>query len=594
MRIWDTVKGQVQTEYADIASNHDDDSNLLSAAKSRKGHLAVDYTCIKWLSLDKKKKRKLGSSLLVLGTGGGDVLALDISAGQLKWRAADSHPGGVSAISFSSDSTRVYSAGADGMVCEIDPHTGNLLGKFKASTKAISFMSVSPDGKTLATAAGQLKTFSCSNHKKMQKFCGHPGGVRYMVFSEDGKYILSSAVGERYVAIWSISGGKKQSASCVLAMEHPAIFIDSKCIDNDAGLYVLAISETGDCYIWSGKDIEELRYAKPTKVSSSSEDVASKTSVFAAKLQAVGKQASVHAFVAHGLLIKPLFQKITIHSGTDIMLSSSRDGVLLPMSQSLGKSKKGSETKNRVTALDRANAEDALHPVPKIFDLHDKKNRLQNFNADPDEMMADVDGRKKHAKSVNKKDDVVEMEDVSETFMEDKLRSLGILGYEDDITFKSELNYTKSMGIDLETTLPPKKIRAAVLAMEPSDAFKLLGSLVAIWQSRSCHGESVLPWVHSILIHHGHCAMSQEPAANILNSLFKICKSRGVAIQQLLQLSGRLNLVTAQIDKAVKIGKPVAVDDDTDVSDDDEEEDVDDLFYKEDEDESQISSDDEE
>lgn len=30
------------------------------------------------------------------------------------------------------------------------------------------------DGKMLATAAGQLKTFNCSDHKKTQKFSGHP------------------------------------------------------------------------------------------------------------------------------------------------------------------------------------------------------------------------------------------------------------------------------------------------------------------------------------------------------------------------------------------------------------------------------------
>lgn len=29
----------------------------------------------------------------MLGTGGGDVLALDVSAGQLKWRLSDCHPG---------------------------------------------------------------------------------------------------------------------------------------------------------------------------------------------------------------------------------------------------------------------------------------------------------------------------------------------------------------------------------------------------------------------------------------------------------------------------------------------------------------------
>ena len=42
---------------------------------------------------DVQRKRKLGSSLLVLGTGSGDILALDVSAGQLKWKVNDCHPG---------------------------------------------------------------------------------------------------------------------------------------------------------------------------------------------------------------------------------------------------------------------------------------------------------------------------------------------------------------------------------------------------------------------------------------------------------------------------------------------------------------------
>lgn len=40
-----------------------------------------------------QKKRKIGNSLLILGTGSGDVLAVDVSAGQLKWRVSDCHPG---------------------------------------------------------------------------------------------------------------------------------------------------------------------------------------------------------------------------------------------------------------------------------------------------------------------------------------------------------------------------------------------------------------------------------------------------------------------------------------------------------------------
>lgn len=51
------------------------------------------YNVLTLLNYHVQKKRKLASSLLLLGTGGGDVLALDVSAGQLKWKVNNCHPG---------------------------------------------------------------------------------------------------------------------------------------------------------------------------------------------------------------------------------------------------------------------------------------------------------------------------------------------------------------------------------------------------------------------------------------------------------------------------------------------------------------------
>ncbi|GLT45733.1 hypothetical protein SLA2020_195420 [Shorea laevis] len=590
IKIWDTLKGQIQTEFADMVSS--EATGIYT--KPERGHLSVDYKCMNWLSLDKKKKRKLGTSLLVLGTGSGDVLALDVSAGQLKWRVVDCHSGGVSAIAFSANGLCIYSAGADGMVCEIDSLTGNVLGKFKASTKAISCMAVSPDGKMLATAAAQLKTFDCSNHKKKQKFSGHPGAVRCMTFTEDGKFILSSAVGERYIALWRTDGSKKQSASCVLAMEHPAVFVDSRRVEN-GDLYVFAISEAGVCYFWYCQEIEELRNAKPTKVSLALEGHFSKgprggsPTIFAAKLQGIAKPASIHTFIAYGLLVKPAFQKIIMHYGKDIMLNSSQDGVLLPTSQSLMKSKKGVDVQNRVTALDRANAEDALIPIPLISDLQDKKDRYQNVSIDTDEVMDDFVRNLDQSKSVDGEEDMLEVDDGSKTLcMEERLRSLGIL---DDLT--STLDSTMFHGIQLEANVPQKKMKAAVLSMAPTDAQKLLENLITLWQSRSGSGKFALPWIYCILVNHSHHVMSQEPLTPMLNSLLKITKSRRVAIQSLLQLSGRLQLATAQIDKATQNknhpSEPHQMDESEEDNDDDS---ADEHLYGEEDDESQISSDD--
>ncbi|CAL1413155.1 unnamed protein product [Linum trigynum] len=572
VKIWDTLKGQVHTEFADIAST---DVSLL--AKAERGHLSVDYTCMKWLSLDRKKKRKIGSSLLVLGTGSGDVLALDVAAGQPKWIVSDCHPGGATSISFSTSESSIYTAGADGMICKIDPQTGNVLGKFKASCKAISSMCVSPDGKILATAASQLKTFNCSDHRKIQKFSGHPGAVRCMIFTDDGKYILSAS-GERYVALWRTGSGKKQSA-CVFAMEHPAVYLHAKCFekgeaDDNEGLYVLAISETGVCYTWCGQSVEELQTAKPTKVSLSYDDKKHRgalPAIFAAQLQVIPKPTSANVYLAYGLLVKPSFQKVLVEAGNDVELSSFQDGVLFPTRQSI-RSKKGMD---RVTALDRANVEDALLPVAKVSDIH-----------------VALDSRSQ-VESLEFKDDMVDVETPT-TSMETRLRQLRILPSDGDIV-KPVMDSLTSMGIQLEDNFPQKKIRASVFSMEPSNAYKLLETLVSIWKLRLHSGKSVLAWMSWILVVHGQYIVAQEKSeeTQLLSSLLKITKSREAAVQPLLQLSGRFQLVTAQFDTdSLKSNHAELPDDQVEDEDDDDDEDVDERIYGQEDDESDLSSDD--
>ncbi|CAK9328960.1 unnamed protein product [Citrullus colocynthis] len=599
IKIWDTLKGQIQTEFADIFTS--DSTSILT--KPEKGHLSIDYKCMKWLSLEKKRKRKRQCSLLLLGTGSGDVLALDVAAGELKWKISDCHPGGVASISFPTHGSCIYTAGADGMLCEIDSLTGNLLRKFKASTKAISCISVSPGGKIIATAASQMKIFNCSNYKKIQKFSGHPGAVRCMVFTEDGRYILSSAVGERYIVVWSLDEGKKQSASCVLAMEHPAIFVDSRR-SNDGGdetaLYILAITEIGVCYLWYGQNLEELQSAKPTKILISDNDISSKSNkraipaIYAAKLQGVPKSGSGQVFLAHGLLVKPSFQNVVVQSGIDINLNSSNEGILLP-SQSIGKSKKGIDVQGGVVALDRANAEDALRPIPKVFDSQEKSTLYQDLQVDRDDVMTQL------VNSGSQVEDDVGVEDTTSVCMEDQLRSLGILHSTDDHTSESIIKLSRSKGIDLKANMSQKKLREAVLSLAPGDACKLLGNLVSIWQSRLHSGKNVLPWIYSLLLNHSQHILSHEQSSQILDSLFKITKSRGTAVQPLLQLSGRLQLVLAQIERAsanktdqtIRPGLEVDESESSDNEDEDEDDEVDDVLYGEEENESELSSDDE-
>lgn len=547
IKIWDTVKGQIQTEFADIESSE----TTGMFAKRQEGHLSMDYTCMKWIPFEKKKKRKLGTSLLVLGTGSGDVVALDVSAGQLKWRVCDCHSRGVTAISFPTSGRLVYTAGGDGMVSELDAMSGNLLRKFKASSKPISSMSISLDGTILATASSQLKIINCLDNKKLQKLSGHPSPVRCMSFSEDGKYLLSSAVGEKYVAVWKMGGRKKEPACCSLAMDHPAVFLDSLIPANkqdELSLSVLAISETGVSYFWYGKSIDELRSCKPTKVYSHG----AAHGVLAAKLERVIGRA----FLAHGSLVKPTFEKVVVHSGVELKLKSSLDGLLLPITQSR---KHGSvpQLQNQVTALDRANAEDALLPLPQILDLSGSKSgpKLVVSNDDMDQDEADR----------------------ANLCMEEQLVSMGIVSVNDSNS-KPTFGTEKIKDVNLESSVSQKEMRKTVLSMEPKAACKTLEMLIAAWHSRSYKAIYILPWIRCIMVNHHQYLTSQKRYAHLLDSLNKVTKSKGEALNSLLQLCGRLQLVTAQIDNAANHkNQVVPLDEEREESGEDE--DVDEVLY---------------
>ncbi|EPS69803.1 hypothetical protein M569_04959, partial [Genlisea aurea] len=580
IKIWDTAKGQLQTELSDITSA--DATNKLGQAES--GRLSMDYKCMKWLSLDKKKKRKLLSSLLVLGTGGGDVLAFDVNSGQLKWRVNDCHLGGVTAVSFNAIASHVYTAGADGVVCIIDSFSGTTLNKFNATSKAISALAVSPDGKTIAAAASQLRIFNSSKQTKLQKFSGHTGPVRCMVFSDDCKYVFSSASSERSVAVWKIDGSKNRQVSALLAMEHPAVFLDSKCSedgDSDA-VSVLAISEIGVGYFWHGDSIDALQNCKPSKIYVPLDDENLKKHrgvppcLFWAKLQNRFEPETAPMLLVHGLLIKPTFEKVVVRLGADVTLNYHDDGILLPFSQSV-RSKKTSDISKKgkslplcgftVTALDRSNMGGALLPVPKLSNLNDARSEdtAMEIHADKCEL-------------------------ASATFsVEERLRSLGILKTNDESVF-STLNSKSFKGVNLDVNAPRIKMKETISSMEPSDVLNLFRALVKAWEKRSHKAENVLPWIYSILVYHRYYIKLEDP--KLILSLNKFAKSRCSSINSLLQLSGRLQLLLAQIDKGSKHESlPSLREDEGDEFEEDEDEEEEEDVYGVDDD-SQTSSDD--
>ncbi|GLJ14877.1 hypothetical protein SUGI_0242040 [Cryptomeria japonica] len=574
IKIWDTVNGQMQSEFSDIAASNLGTSN---------GHLSVDYSCMKWSPNMGKKKKKGKKSLLVLGTGVGDVLALDPMLGEVKWRCSDCHPGGTMAISFASNGRVVYTTGVDGMVCELDSETGNLLEKFRASKKAISCLAVSSDGRSLATAGAELKHFSLPDKKKLQKFTGHPNSVRVMMFATSGKHIISSAAGERHVAVWKCDGSKEsRAAACVLSMEQPAVALDCKAFGDDGeGLSVLAVSESGVAYIWHSESVEELTSAKPSKVTVSlgKEDSSiskslrkSKPCVFAAKLQGIGSDSSLAVLVAYGNLVKPSFERLEVmKKGKDIILSASESGMLLAAPHDKSPATIEGQ-QNGVTALGPANAEDAIFPIPRVEIADDekhktkygKKRRASDIEAIPNEVGDDL---MKIDRPADGNTEVVE--DDNEPTMEEKLMQLGIIEKEkeDDPSQPSHALTPIPPNADSVVVLLRQALRSndmillaqcldvrdpmvrrnSVYSLSSADALKLFKSMVHRLKSGPRRAPYLLPWIKLVLLRHASSIMSDESSISFLNTLYQMIESRVSVFWPLLQLSGRLDLINEQI-----------------------------------------------
>eukprot|EP00249_Psilotum_nudum_P020003 c27515_g1_i1 orf=278-2332(+) len=581
VKIWDTLNGTMKFEFVDTVVPTSGDGMI---AEETKGHLAVDYTCMTWNPIVKKGKKKSREngiySLLVFGTGAGDVLALDTILGKLKWRIKDCHPGGVRSLDFAKSGGTIYSAGSDGMVCEHNAIAGETIRKFRASKRAVSCIAVSSDGGSLVAGSSELKLFDLLSKKRLLKFMGHPDAVKAVIFTEDGKYILSSAVGERFVAVWHNDLSKSGSAAmCVLSMEHPAVSLDCS-VGETAALRVLAISKAGDAYIWHASSFEDLAKMKPIKItvaalSTGKTGKRSRPGILAARL--IGKigDGPGSVLVAYGTTVKPVFERLSITTPNDIVLHLDKNGILMP-STLPNRQNDSKVCQAEALVLGPDNAVDATHPKPHVEcgealvsnKVSLKKRRRASVDLDEQLQPVGVDCPKTTAAEWTELDGSTRMPvDDNEETMEEKLRALGLIegdGNEERAVIKDEiippsadslqLLLTQALLADdnllLEQCLSvsdEKVIENTVRRLRSIEAGKFLQVSVFKMEARPKRSLMLIPWIRAVLLYHATYIMSNPSMQSILRSLYQVIDARLSVFRPLLSLSGRLDLIVAQI-----------------------------------------------
>ncbi|XP_078159369.1 uncharacterized protein LOC144555042 isoform X1 [Carex rostrata] len=307
--------------------------------------------------------------------------------------------------------------------------------------------------------------------------------------------------------------------------------------------------------------------------------------IFGARIQGLMEEACGQVVAAYGSVVKPCFERVSVCYGVDVKLEPARVGVLLPVRGRAG-SQKSQDVKTQVTALDRANAEDAILPLPKLY-AHDKKRKHDGLTDSTVDLKPILGLEPSTTVSLPVKKGNINLKHRNLYIcIEDRMRELGLLG--------AKIDLSSAIGIQIEKNWSMRMIRQHVNAMSSDEVGPLFDNLVSAWRIRSAKSSNkILEWMYCLLVYHGHHILSRKSSLKLFDDLQETIVIKSGLLQELLKLSGRLQLIRKQIDMAGEQTTRTQIDEvmgdaSEEHEDDQEDEEIDEMVYGEEEDASDM------
>ena len=480
------------------------------------------------------------SLLLVIGLSTGAVVVWDSKTGKevedesgvLSHSSSDvgarGRPVGLCCCVLRSKVYRVLTCGPRNLVTNWEIFAGK-----KRSTRCVSkheFDSIeltaigcSLDGKFVAVAGEVLNLFSATSvvgkalsFDKLSQCAGHASPIRMIEFSHDGSTFATAADSDRYIALWGVEKSSTTvTARKVFSMES---FPSSLKLIMDKGtrrIILAALSMQGVCHMWilsgEGED-EHASFSMNAK----------EGGIFAFSVD--GDRGTCYS--AAGSIAKPMFLRSTRYS--------SRNGGGLDENLGFGHVTTLTGAQQRAP-LPQSNV-DVLGPG----DIFPEQSRVKlpiNRNETLGDQIEVLDLPR--AAMMDVKLGTEFMDAPSAAFSSDSLSLLlqQALTSGDNEMMEHCLSVHES-----------RIIHTTVSKLRPAAASNLLKELTSKIEKRPSRSNSLLVWVRALLLGHTSFLISLPNTRGILHALRSITEARVGMAARLERLSGRLDLVMAQID----------------------------------------------
>ena len=531
LKLWDAATGKQRQQYTEP------------------DHLVQSYTSLAWAPAGKrhgkkraKKAKASPPSLIALGTDDGVAVLWDLVRAEVVQRFgaedATGHTGRVNDVLFSPDGATLYTCAEDKRVMTWDVGTGTATGKpLKAGKSAAHRMAVTTDGDVLAVAGLQIKLWDTSSRKSSRRLSGHALPVTCIAFSPDGQ-LLVSGCGDRFLSIWDASPESESTAALLaLSMEGTPL---SACIAEPGGgaQELLCMDDTGAATVWriEGEVGEGTPPKCTVRVDSAADDGADSDALFAAGFAGSGQIA-----LAHGSEMKPMIRRTTYVSAEGTLADVSVPAVgaagVLISDDAAASAKRARTDSGQVTVLGaadmptsaRVSVGGASAEAGAESEELSLGERVDRMALDRDEEDGEEDGaaprRRKGGAAAPTAGSLASL--LVQALQSDDSALLGeCLGVTD-----------------------PRTIAATVGRLPSSCVHPLLITLVEKFQSRPHKSHMLVAWIREILLAHASYLITVPNLLDSLAGLYQTVDSRLASFKRLNKLSGRLELLLAQVEK---------------------------------------------
>ncbi|XP_034244251.1 WD repeat-containing protein 43 [Thrips palmi] len=524
LRVWETQQNVLLQEYT---------PNL---------HLTSPCSCLKWLCASRrpeshvdtgapqKKKRKsrdVGEDIIAIGTSNGRILLYSVASAAVEGELVGGHKSAsITGLSWF-PGTSLYSCGGDS-IAEWDIVKGKVKSKWKAGTDQIACVLVCPDGSRVLSASRSIKLWDATKHVLLRTFTGHATLVLSLTFvpkpaSNGDYYFLSTAKGDRYINVWSL-GKDGESAVVAMVLESAPVGPISLHEQQDNGVLSLAaVTESGVVQMFSHQ--LNGRCPKPLKptltVQVATDSARSKESVEPLSIVSALCTLKQELKIAYGSAAFLSFENVVLNYDEKIQVL---------VRQSPRKPRPDSTESSLVQVPDAENAQFLPQSAANAAVLGIKRSHTRTAEVPMEQRLENLS--LSLARSDEKPTAVPRADNLAQLMLQalqskDKQMLHTVLRQQEEDVIRNTVR------------------RLPLQVIEP-----LLKELTTLLHGKTVTAQTGARWLRIVLSIHAAHLMANPSLVELLAPVIGLIEARLTLLPSLSRLSGRLELLTSQLNGA--------------------------------------------